>query len=159
MSGASLLRTRWDGLAPREKVLVAGAAAVVAAALVWMVALGPALATLRTADEQHRALDAQLQRMRALQLQAQAMQSQPKQDRDAALRQLDQSVKQRLGNSARLVVAGDRATVTLSGTQPDALAQWLTQARVSAHALPSEAHLHRNSSGMWEGTLALTLPR
>jgi general secretion pathway protein M len=159
MSRASLLRTRWEGLAPREKVLVAGAAAAVAIVLVWMVALGPALATLRTADEQHRALDAQLQRMRALQLQAQAMQSQPKQNRDAALRQLDLSVKQRLGNSARLVVVGDRATVTLSGAQPDALAQWLTQARVSAHALPNEAHLHRNSSGMWEGTLALTLPR
>lgn len=154
----TLLRTRWEGLALREKMLVAGAAALVAAALVWMVALGPALATLRTADQQQRALDAQLQRMRALQLQAQAMQSQPKQGRDAALRQLNLSVQQRLGTSARLVVAGERATVTLSGTQPDALAQWLTQARVSAHALPSEAHLHRNSSGLWEGTLALTLP-
>jgi hypothetical protein len=49
--------------------------------------------------------------------------------------------------------------VTLSGTQPDALAQWLTQARVSAHALPSEAHLQRSSSGLWEGTLVLALPR
>ena len=155
----TLLRTRWDGLALREKMLVAGAAALVAAALVWMVALGPALATLRTADQQQRALDAQLQRMRALQLQAQAMQSQPKQNRDAALRQLELSVKQRLGTSARLVVAGERATVTLSGTQPDALAQWLTQARVSAHALPSEAHLQRSSSGLWEGTLVLALPR
>jgi General secretion pathway, M protein. len=155
----TLLRTRWEGLALREKMLVAGAAALVAAALVWMVALGPALATLRTADQQQRALDAQLQRMRALQLQAQAMQSQPKQNHDAALRQLELSVKQRLGTSARLVVAGERATVTLSGTQPDALAQWLTQARVSAHALPSEAHLQRSSSGLWEGTLVLALPR
>jgi general secretion pathway protein M len=48
--------------------------------------------------------------------------------------------------------------VTLTGTGADALAQWLTQARVNARALPGEAHLSRNAAGMWEGTLVLTLP-
>jgi general secretion pathway protein M len=158
MSRAAMIRTRWQGLAPREKILVGGAAALLAAVLVWLIAIGPALATLRTAEEQHRALDAQLRRMRSLQAQAQTLQAQPKQGYEEALRMLELSVRQRLGTSARLVVAGERATITLSGTPPDALAQWLTQARVNARALPGEARISRNAAGLWEGTLVLTLP-
>jgi general secretion pathway protein M len=130
----------------------------VAVALVWLVALGPALATLRTAETQHRAADAQLQQMRGLQAQAQALQSQPKQNHDEALRQLEASVRQRLGTTARMSAVGDRVTMTLSATPPEALAQWLTQARVDAHALPSDAHLTRNAAGQWDGTVVLTLP-
>jgi len=125
---------------------------------VWLVALGPAVATLRGAEEQRRALDAQLQHMRSLQAQAQALQSQPKLGYDEALRLLEQAVRQRLGATARMVVVGDRVNITLTGTAPDALAQWLTQARVNARALPSEARLSRNPAGLWEGTLVLTLP-
>lgn len=158
MTNTQMLRARWEGLAQRERAMVAVAAVVVVAALVWLVALGPALSTLRTAEVQRRSLDAQLQHMRALQQQAQALQSQPKQGYDEALRALEASVKQSLGTTARMVIAGERVTVTLAGTAPDALAQWLTQARVNARALPGEARLYRNSAGLWEGTLVLTLP-
>jgi general secretion pathway protein M len=158
MSSAAPVRRRWEGLAPREKALVAAAAALVALALAWWVLLGPALGVLRSAPEQHRAVDAQLQRMRAMQQQVQALQSQPKQGHDEAVRQLEASVRERLGTSARLLVSGERATVTLSGTTPDALAQWLTQARANARALPGEAHVYRNSAGLWEGSVVLTLP-
>lgn len=153
------LRARWAALAPREKVMVGAAAAVVGIAIVWLLLVAPALATLRSAESQRRTLDAQLQGMAALQQQAKAMQAQPKQSRDEALRQLELSVQQRLGTSGRIVVAGDRATVTLTNTPADALAQWLAQARTAAHALPAEAHLVRNGSGAWEGSLVLTLPR
>ncbi|MDP3761732.1 MAG: type II secretion system protein GspM [Ramlibacter sp.] len=153
-----MLRARWEGLRPREQAMVAAAAAAVAAALVWLVALGPAVSTLRGAEEQRRALDTQLQHMRSLQVQAQALQSQPKLGYDEALRLLEQSVRQRLGATARMVVVGERVNITLTGTAPDALAQWLTQARVNARALPSEARLYRNPGGLWEGTLVLTLP-
>lgn len=158
MSLAAMLRARWNGLAPREQALVGGAVVLLAVVLLWLIAIGPALATLRTAEEQHRTLDAQLQRMRGLQAQAQTLQAQPKQGHEEALRLLELSVRQRLGTSARLVIAGERATITLSGTPPDALAQWLTQARVNARALPGEARIQRNSGGLWEGTLVLTLP-
>ena len=158
MMDTRYLRERWAGLAAREKLLVAVAIAVVAAALVWLVALGPALSTLRTTEEQHRNLDAQLQHMLGLQAQAKTLQAQPKQNRDEAVRQLELAVRQRLGTAARTQVAGDRVTVTLLGTTADALAQWLTQARVNARALPSEARLVRNAGGLWEGTLVLTLP-
>lgn len=153
------LRARWATLAPREKWLVGAAVGVVAFALVWMVAIGPALATLRGAEEQRRALDVQVQRMINLQAQAQSLQSQPKLGREEALRQLELAARQRLGTTARLMVSGDRVTVTLSGTQADALAQWLAQARTTARSLPNEARLTRNAGGTWEGSLVLTLPR
>jgi general secretion pathway protein M len=153
------LRARWAAVAPREKLLVGAAATIIAIALVWMIAIGPALSTLHSADEQRRTLDAQLQRMLALQSQAQTMQAQPRQNRDESLRQLELSVRQGLGTTARLVITGDRVTVTLTATPADALAQWLAQARANAHALPGEAHLTRNSGGSWDGTLVLALPR
>lgn len=158
MSAGASLRSYWHRLAPREKMWVAGAAAVIAAALVWLIAIGPALGTLRTAEAQHRSLDAQLQRMRGLQTQARALQAQPRQSYEEAQRLLELSVRERLGTSARTSIVGDRVTLTLTGTPADALAQWLTQARVNARALPSEAHLLRNASGFWEGALVLTLP-
>ena len=154
-----MLRARWVTLDPREKVMVAAGIGVVVLALMWMILIGPALSTLRTAETQRRTLDAQLQRMAAMRTQAQSMQSQPRPNRDESLRQLEQSVRQRLGTTARMQVAGDRVTVTLTGTPADALAQWLAQARAAAHALPAEAHLVRNGAGTWEGNLVLALPR
>jgi len=151
-------QARWQGLAPREKLLSAGAAALVLLALVWWVAIGPALAVLRTSDAQHRTLDAQLQRMRGLQAQAQALQSQPRQSHDESMRLLEVAVRERLGTTARMAVAGDRVTLTLAATPADALAQWLTQARVNARALPTEARLNRNPAGAWDGTMVLSLP-
>jgi general secretion pathway protein M len=152
------VKARWGGLRPREQALVAGASLVVAFALVWLVALSPALKTLHASEEQRRALDTQLQRMRGLQQQAQSLQSQPKLGYDEATRLLEASVSQRLGTTARMVIAGDRVTVTLTGTPADALAQWLAQARVNARAIPGEAHLTRNAAGQWNGTLVLSLP-
>lgn len=155
---AAVLRARWEALAPREKMMVAGASAVVLVALVWLIAVRPAVNVLRASEAQHRALDAQVQQMTTLQQQARALQSQPKLGHDEALRLLELSLRQRLGTTARLTVNGDRATVTLTGTPADALARWLTQARVDARALPSEARLSRNTTGLWEGTLVLSLP-
>ena len=152
------LRARWEPLAAREKMLVAGAAALVGLALVWWIVFAPAISALRGAEAQHRALDAQLQQMLRLKAQAQAMQGQPRQSHEEALRLLEQAIRERLGTSARYTIAGERVTVTLAGTPSEALAQWLTQARVNARALPGEARLQRNAAGGWDGTLVLTLP-
>jgi len=151
-------RQRWLALPPRERSAIALAAAVVGLAALWWIALSPALATLRGAPAQHRSLDAQLSRMRSLAAQAQALQAQPRISITDAPRLLETSVQERLGGTARLVVAGERATLTLTGASGDALAQWLTQARVNARALPGEARLNRNANGLWDGTLVLTLP-
>lgn len=155
---AQMLRARWAGLAPREQALVATAAALVALALLWWIALAPALATLRSAEAQHHTLDAQLQQMQRLQAQARAMQSQPRQNSDEAMRQLEAAIRQQLGVSARYSIAGERVSITLTNAQPAALAQWLSQVRTNARAIPGEARLTRNAGGGWDGSVVLTLP-
>ncbi len=152
------LLARWHALAPRERTLVLAASALVALALFWWMGLAPAWTTLRAAPEAHRTLDAQLQQVQRLQAQAQAMQSQPRQSHDEAMRQLEQAIRQQLGVAARYTIAGERVTVTLTGVQAGALAQFLSQVRVNARALPGEARLTRTAAGTWDGTLVLTLP-
>ncbi|MDD2713440.1 MAG: type II secretion system protein M, partial [Simplicispira sp.] len=111
--------------------------------------------------------------MQALQTQAQQLKDAPRADPDTALRALQTSVTEHLGASARLAVAGDRATLTLQGTPASALATWLVQARSNAHSVPQEAHLVRSTPAPaahattgpstparahWDGQLVLALP-
>lgn len=156
------LGARWQQLAPRERLMVLAAGALVLLALLWWIGLAPALRLLREAESQHRNLDRQLQTMQQLTQQATTLQSLPKASYDDALRALEAATQQRLGAGGRLVVAGDRATVTLKGVPADALAGWLAQARINARALPAEAHLTRTPAAAgtpaWDGTLVLTLP-
>ena len=157
------MAARWNALADRERRLLTLAGLVVGVALLWWLALAPALAVLRAAPARHAALDTQLASMLGLQAQAKALQDQPKMNFDEALRALDASVKDRLGAGAQLTVVGDRATVILKGVPPDALAQWLTQARVNARAVPAEAKLVRSPGGKpgaaWDGSVVLSLPQ
>ncbi len=164
---AARLRARWQALAPREQTLLRGAALLVAAALLWWLALAPALHTLRTAPAQHAVLDAQLQHMRALQDEAERLKDAPRTDPDNAARALQSAVAERLGASARVALLGERATVTLKGAPAGALAPWLAQVRSNAHTVPQEVHLVRSSTAPaaaapatahWDGTLVLALP-
>lgn len=160
------LQTPWDTLAPRERRSMLAALALVAAALLWWTALGPALQTLRAAEARHRSLDAQLQTMRSLQAEAQALQSQPKLGFDDALRAVETAVKADLRGTAQLTVQGERVTVTLKNAQAEALARWLAQVRINARALPAEARLARSPGAAgaaapvasWDGSLVLVLP-
>nr|WP_315430839.1 type II secretion system protein GspM [uncultured Albidiferax sp.] len=164
------LQAQWDTLAARERSSVLVALALVLAALLWWIALGPALQTLRGADAQHRSLDAQLQTMRSLQAEAQALQSQPKLSFDDALRAVEASVKADLRGTAQLNTVGERVTVSLKNTPADALARWLAQVRINARALPTEARLVRSATpataanvgtpaiASWDGSLVLVLP-
>jgi general secretion pathway protein M len=156
MTQSTPLAARWAALPARERQLVVLGAALVAVALLWWVALAPALATLRAAPARHKQLDAQLQQMRTLQAQAQTLQVQAPMSAVDARRALEASVKP-LGTAAQLVVMGERVTVTFNAVAPDALAQWLTQARLNARAVPSEAKLVRNGAGSWDGTVLLNL--
>lgn len=155
------LAARWQSLAARERALVVMASTLIGLALFWWILIAPALQTLRTAAQQRSELDQQLQSMRGMQAQAKALQSTPKLNQGDTQRALEAAVQQRLGASGQISIAGERATVTLKGASPDALAQWLAQARVNAHALPVETHLVRNSDASavkWDGTVVLRLP-
>lgn len=172
----TVLHDRWKALAPREQTLLLAAGAAVALALVWWVALAPALATLRTAPARHAALDAQLQRMQSLQAEALQLQAAPRSAPGDAVASLRSALTQRMGATAQLSLAGDRATITLKGAPADALTQWLAQARSNALAVPVEARLTRSPAAAsptapatlgngpaataprWDGSLVLALP-
>lgn len=151
------LAAAWRGLSSREKNASTLAAAVVLGALVWWIALAPALGTLRSASQEHRRLDAQLARMQTLAQQAASLKGQPRLSFQERLPLLEATLKQQLGASASWTVAGERVTVTLQGGTAEALAQTLVQARLNAHALPSLARLVRNANRTWDGTLTFDL--
>ena len=156
------LGKHWSRIEPRERRLIRLAAGLLLAALLWLLILAPALATLRSADTHSKALDAQLQRMQALKDEAQALQKQTPLGFDDALRALTSATKQSLGASAQLSVAGDQATVTVKAASADALADWLTQARVNARSVPLEARLVRATTpqaASWSGVLIMGLPQ
>ncbi len=169
----SQFRLRWATLASRERLGLSMATWVLGIGLLWWVALSPALDTLHAASTQRIALDSQLQQMQGLQNEAQALRLQPKLTSTEALKALEAAAKQRFGSAAQVTAVGDRVTVTLKGASPDALAQWLAQARANAHALPVEAKLTRSvavasanlpvntlapTSAGWDGILVLRLP-
>jgi general secretion pathway protein M len=152
------LKHTLEGLAPRERRALSVAAWVVGAGLIWWLALAPALGTLRQAPERHARIDSQLTDMRSMAATAEALRAAAPATpptRDEVLRALEQATAA-LGTTAQLTVLGDRATVTLKDTPPDALAQWLAQVRVNARLTPLEANLARAAG--WSGTLVLAGP-
>ena len=157
MSRWSAMRRIWDGLAARERRSVVAATLVLAAALLWLVGVGPALKILASAPAQLDALDLQWQSMQALAAQARTLQGRPPMGRDDALRALEASVQQRFGASAQVTASGDRVTVTLKAAPPDVLAQWLGQVRLGARAVASQARLVMGAGG-WDGTVVFDLP-
>jgi general secretion pathway protein M len=147
---------RWSALARREQYAVLAALILVLGALLWWVALAPALSTLRSAPQQLRLLETQLEQMQRLQQQAKTFQAQPVLTLAESRRLLEASAKT-LGPNAQLTVVGERVTLTLKGASADAVAQWLTQARLTARVSPTEARLVRNASGTWDGAMVLIL--
>jgi general secretion pathway protein M len=154
---SAALRRWWGQRAPREQRMLSVALALVGAALLWWLGMAPALRSLRQWEAQASQLQAQLQTMRGLQAEAQSLQAQPPLSTGAAQQAL-QSTLGALGTSGSLVVQGTLATVTLRGTSPQALAQWLARARTEARLAPSQATLSRDTKGDWNGTLQLPLP-
>lgn len=156
------VRARWSSLPGREKNLVRISFLLVVGLLLWQFSVAPSLRTLRTIDAQTKSLTAQLQQMQSLQTQAQSLQKQPALDIEESVRILMSVTKQTLGASAQLSVAGERVTVTLKNASADALAEWLTQARLNARSVPLEARLVRASappgSANWSGVLVMGLP-
>ncbi len=157
---------RWAALASRERVLVAAAAALVGVALLWWVAISPALSKIKSAREAAPQLDAQLQIMRSQAQEAASLKSQRLLGYDESLRSLEASVKT-LGSGATLSVSDARASITLKGVSGDALAQWLAQARANARLVPSELRLQKSAASAstataalttWDGSIALSLP-
>lgn len=160
VEGGSLSRLKpvaawWQGLAARERQLLAWGGVILALGLLWWVALQPALRTLAQAPSEHERLDAQLQQMQREAAEAQqlrALPPLPPEQAAAALR----AATDRLGTKARLLLQGERATVTFTGVGSAALRDWLGEARAGARARPVEANLTRGPDG-FNGSVILAL--
>lgn len=155
------MRARWDRLPGREKNGIRLAGLLALGFVLWQFSIAPSLATLRAADVQARSLGMQMQAMQAMQLQAQAVQKQPALGFDEAVRALTAATRQTLGAGAQMVVSNDRASITVKDASPDALAEWLMQARLNARSALVEARLVRGAvpaGPVWNGVLVMGLP-
>jgi general secretion pathway protein M len=159
------LRQRWSALAQREQNLLLLAASVVLLALLWWVALAPALHSLRTAPARHAAAERELQNMLQMQAQAELLRQQPQGNSADARTQLEQSLKTELGSSAA-AVAGQPCPGQPEQAAAPALARWLAQVRDNSHASVAEMKLNRilgesvdgAAVTRWSGNLLLDLP-
>ena len=149
-------RERWHALAPRERRLLRLAAAVLGAAVLWAVAVAPAWRTARTAPVELERLERQWQDMQRLAAEARELRATPAVSSAQAVAALQASTA-RLGDAARLSLAGDRATVTLAGVDGAQLRDWLAEVRSGARAQPIEAQLVRGPEG-YAGSVVLALP-
>lgn len=159
MGWQNLVRARWAALAARERRGVLLAAAVLGLALVWFVALAPALRSLKTVATQSAALAADIDRMQALQARAKALQTKPALAPQESLRSL-QAAAGKLGASVSLQVVGEQATLTIKKLGALPMGQWLSP-QTGPGLSPIEAHLKRDTGSVepvWSGTLIYRLP-
>lgn len=145
--------TWWRGLAARERMGLTLAGAVLLGYGLWATAIGPALQTLKRAPLEHDLLESQFQTMQRLAAEAQQLRATPTLPADAALAAL-KTATDRLGDKGRLNLQGERAVLVLSGVSPQALQDWLAEARQGARARPLQAELNRSAAG-YSGTLVV----
>lgn len=151
-----VVRQRWQQLSPRERMLLQVGGGVLLLALLWLLAIAPALQTLREAPQRKADLDRQLIQMRHLQEQARALQQLPRIS-PATREQLLTELSLRLLGPDSVQVQGGQAHIQLRNVPPAALAEWLIQTRQLAQVLPQQAQLQRSATG-WNGTLVVLLP-
>lgn len=150
------LQRQWQAMSARERLGLRLAALVLGLLLLWLLALAPALRTLQRAPQQLDRLDGQLQQMRALAEQAQALRGQPVPSNEQALKAL-RAASERLGPAADLSIQGGRAQLRLKGVSGAALNAWLGEARSAARARPLQADLQWGPQG-YSGSVLLLLP-
>lgn len=148
---------RWSALAPRERRLVGLAGVALLLLAVWTIGVQPALRTLRSVPAQRLEVERQWAQMQALALEARELRTLPPvsaEQAEAALR----AATTRLGAIARLQLAGDRATVTLTGIDGATLSGWLGEVRSGARARVIELQLNRQGA-VYQGQVVLALGR
>ena len=149
------LRQWWRALPGRERCLLLVAGAVLGLALMWWLALAPALRTLRSSPADIEAAEAQLRAMQRLSAEATELRSTPPVNSEQAAAAL-RAATERLGEQAKLSLQGDRAVLTLNSVATSQLRDWLAEARSGARARPVEASLLRSGTG-FSGTLVVAI--
>jgi len=145
----------WQSRAPRERLAIAAMVFAVAVLLVWLIAVQPALRTLREAPVELDRLDSQWQQMQLAALESATLRSAspvPPQQAAEALR----AATERLGGKGKIALQGDRATLTFSAVPFETLRNWIGEARSAARARPVEAQLLKSANG-YSGTITIVL--
>lgn len=145
----------WQARAPRERQLIAAMAVALVVLLVWLVAVQPALSTLRQAPKELDTLDRQWQQMQLAAIESETLRAAspvtPAQANEAL-----RAATERLGSKAKLLIQGDRATITFTGLAFEDLRAWVGEARSGARARPVEAQLLKAASG-YSGSISVVL--
>jgi len=142
--------------APRERRLFAALVALAVAALVWWLAIAPALQTYRETSAAHAKLDAELAHMQAMAEEAKQLKATPRITRAQAQAWLEGSIK-KLGK-ASMSTQGGRTQINFVGATPEALALWLAEARSNAQLRPVQANWTRSANvtdSLWDGLLVM----
>ena len=147
----------WQQRSVRERQLMLAAAWLVLASALWSLALAPALRTWHEAPTRQASLDVTSSQMQQLQAQAKSFKKPSTVTRAEALRWLEENIPTQLGKETRWQLQGDRVSVQLSGTSPERLASWFTQARERAQALPVQAQLNQAIENRLKNFLAHSL--
>jgi general secretion pathway protein M len=150
------LRSRWAAIPSGDRLAISLAAAVVGAALLWWVAISPALRTWRSAPAEIEALERELQTMQQLAAQARQMRALPPVPASQAVSVLRAAVA-RAGPAARLTMQAERAVIQLQSASGEQILALLAEARGGARARAVEAQLVREPGGGYSGTLILAL--
>jgi general secretion pathway protein M len=146
---------RWQSLALRDRLLAGGTLALLSLWLLWSLAISPALNTLSKTPGQIAAIDAQLQIMQRLAVEAKELRTVSAVPTAQALDAL-KSATARLGDKARLSIQGDRSTLNLSGVSAEQLRSWLNETRSGARIRPEESQLTRGPKG-YIGTVIVSM--
>ena len=149
------VRAWWRARPTRDRNLLLLGGTVLGLGLLWLVALQPALQTLRNAPIEMDLLETQLQTMQRLAAETAELRAAPPVTPEQASATL-RAATERLGAQGRLTLQGDRAVLTLNAVATGALRDWLAEARSGARARPVEANLLRGDAG-YSGTLVLSI--
>ena len=145
----------WQSRAPHERQLIVAAAVAIVILVVWLIAVRPALNTLRETPAELDRLDTQWQQMQLAALESTTLRSAspvPPQQAAEALR----AATERLGGKGKIALQGDRATLTFSSVPFEALRNWIGEARGAARARPIEAQLLKGANG-YSGAITVVL--
>jgi len=150
------LRQRFDALEARERRVVLLLGWLIGLALLWWIALAPALKTLRATPAERERLEQSQLEMQAQAAEVQALRAVPAVSATQA-RQALEAACARLGAGAQLQISGGRAVIQLRELRAEELSALLSEARSAARAPAVEAQLQRGPTG-YSGTLTLALP-
>ncbi len=143
--------------APREQRLLFALFVLAVAALVWWLAIAPALQTYKGTNAAHAKLDAEISQMQAMADEAKQLKAMSPINRAQSQAWLEGAIK-KLGK-ASMSTQGSRVQINFVGATPEALALWLAEARSHAQLLPVQANWKRSANvadPLWEGSLVMT---